>query len=315
MKIILAIIISLFISKSANSQSKSLINMSNGDINISDENCCLKYYGTFPVFGDIAFGNDRIYALDNRLNIIDFYSKQIINSFFLYDSNGNQITSNGLEIVNDSLLFFESNAMLYSFNLQTSISQFMGNIGYYCSGDLLFVDSKLYMTTTSGELITINLDSSYDVVNVSIVESSSISINSAFGISKKMNSNEILIYNSSTLYEFDTILKEYSKVCDLDGMVNGATFYKESFIFENNFPNIITPNNDNINDFIDLSDFSKFSIVNRWGDEVINDSNTKIWRGENKNGDPLSEGVYFIMVHFEDCGQEKYVSKPITVIK
>lgn len=314
MKVILTIILLIFLGKDILAQSKSLLNMGNGDIKICSDNCCLTHYGTFPVFGDIAYGNNKIYAISDSLYVIDFTSKQITSSFPLYDVNGNQIGSNGLEIINDSLLFFENDTKLYSFNLHNNSTQLMGNIGYYCSGDLLFITNRLFMTTSTGELIAISLNSSYSVSNVSVINSDSISINSGFGISKKINSNKILLYNGSTLYEFDTVLEEYHKICELDGVVNGATFYEES-ISESNFPNIITPNNDNINDYIDLSEFSKFSIINRWGEEVFNGSIMSVWRGENKNGISLSEGVYFIIVHFEDCGQEKYFTKPITIIR
>lgn len=314
MKIILAVILSFFFIKSAHTQSKSLINMANGDINICNENCCLTYYGTFPVFGDIAFGNNKIYGISDSLHVIDFSSKQILNSFSLNDINGNPLGSNALELVNDSLLFFESYAKLYSFNLHNNSIQLMGNIGYVSSGDLVFCQNKLFMTTNSSELIAINLNSSFSVINVSVIESDSISINSSLGMSRKPKSSELLLFNGSALYSFDVVLKEYHKICDIDIAINGAAFYEEP-ISESNFPNIITPNNDNINDFIDLSEFSAFSILNRWGEEVFNSTYSSKWRGEDKSGNPLNDGVYFIIVHFEDCAEKNHFSKPITIIR
>lgn len=125
MKVSLAIVLSFFFIEIAHTQSRSLINFANGDIKICDDKCCLTYYGTFPVFGDIAFGNNQIYGIDSRLYVIDFASKQIIDSFSLIDNNGIQIGSNSLEIVDDSLLFFESYAKLYSFNLYSNAIQLM----------------------------------------------------------------------------------------------------------------------------------------------------------------------------------------------
>ncbi len=63
-------------------------------------------------------------------------------------------------------------------------------------------------------------------------------------------------------------------------------------------PNIITPNNDNINDCWDLSKYAisdmDFVIYNRWGTPVYksNRGDTK-WFGVNQHGETLSEGTYF----------------------
>lgn len=170
------------------------------------------------------------------------------------------------------------------------------------------------MTTTGGELITINLNSSYFVVDVSVINSVSTLINGGFGISKKMDSNELLLFSGSVLYGFDIVLKEYREICTVSDIVNGATYY-EGFNPESGFPNIITPNNDDINDFVDLSEFSRFSILNRWGEEVFNNLSASVWRGENKNGETLSEGVYFMQIQYEDCKMIKSFYRTITILR
>lgn len=70
-------------------------------------------------------------------------------------------------------------------------------------------------------------------------------------------------------------------------------------------PNIITPNNDGINDFIDLKSLFSFNtkvkIFNRWGNVIADlDSNNFVW-----NGDNLSEGVYFYLIEFT-IGNKEY---------
>lgn len=312
MKIILTILISTFFGQLLLAQSKSLVNMSNGDIYIISDNCCLEFYEKFPVFNDIAYNNDKIYAVDVNLNTIDFNSKQLVSSFPIYNLIGNQIYSDGLEIVNDSLLFLDDQTDLYCFNLNTNSIQFVGNTGYYCSGDLLFRNNKLFMTTDSNELIEIELSSSYTIVNVTVVDN--LSIGSVFGLSKINDASELLLFSGFSLYKTNTISSELIKICDLPSSVNGASYYKEQKIYTD-FPNILTPNNDNINDFMDLSGYIDFSVVNRWGNEIFNDSYSKVWKGEDQDGNLVEEGVYFIIVHFKDCETIKSFCQNITILK
>ena len=62
--------------------------------------------------------------------------------------------------------------------------------------------------------------------------------------------------------------------------------------------NVITPNNDGVNDIIDFSDFNyeemSFTILNRWGNKVweTNDPNAT-WDGKTLSNKMLSEGTYF----------------------
>ena len=311
MKIILTILISAFFGQLLFAQSKSLLNMSNGDIYIFSDHCCLEFYEKFQVFNDIAFSNDKIYAVDTNLNIIDFNSKQVISSFPIYNTSGVQIFSDGLEIVNDSLLFLDDQTDLYYYNLNTNTLQFVGNTGYYCSGDLLFTNNKLFMTTDSNELIEIQLNSSYTINNITIVDY--LTIGSVFGLSKTNDASDLLLFSGFSSYKLNS-LNSYSKVCDLTSSVNGASYYREQGMYID-FPNVLTPNNDKVNDYIDLSGYVEFSIINRWGNEVFNNSYSTVWRGEDQKGNPVAEGVYFIIIHFKDCETIKSFCQNITILK
>jgi len=63
-------------------------------------------------------------------------------------------------------------------------------------------------------------------------------------------------------------------------------------------PNVITANEDDINDFFiikNLEDYDRVHVVifNRWGNVVWeNEKYANEWKGNNQSGDPLSEGVY-----------------------
>ncbi|CAN5225957.1 hypothetical protein BH09BAC5_BH09BAC5_10800 [soil metagenome] len=67
-------------------------------------------------------------------------------------------------------------------------------------------------------------------------------------------------------------------------------------------PTGFSPNNDGLNDFfvihgIDNFPGSKFEVFNRWGNLVYEDSDYRNnWYGQNKNGENLPDGTYFIIV-------------------
>lgn len=70
-------------------------------------------------------------------------------------------------------------------------------------------------------------------------------------------------------------------------------------------PNILTPNNDNVNDtwFVDYSGIEILScqILNRWGNLVIEKKNGGlIWDGKTKFGEYAEEGVYFYSLEFKN---------------
>ncbi len=80
-------------------------------------------------------------------------------------------------------------------------------------------------------------------------------------------------------------------------------------------PNIITPNNDGVNDgfFITFSQavetISDFEIVflNRWGN-IIQSYNEPdfVWDGKSKSGNELNDGTYFYKVTFKDLKGQRY---------
>lgn len=72
-------------------------------------------------------------------------------------------------------------------------------------------------------------------------------------------------------------------------------------------PNVITPNGDGVNDYLampvalDECFTYKILITNRWGNVVFEmDNQAAIFDGRNKNGNELTEGVYFYQVVSDD---------------
>lgn len=80
---------------------------------------------------------------------------------------------------------------------------------------------------------------------------------------------------------------------------------EECNIGEISLPNVITPNNDGVNDVLDIQSYSHLKpivkIVNRWGNTVaLLDQNNLVWTGTNEN-----EGVYFYLMEYT-VGNNQY---------
>ncbi|HHG84502.1 MAG TPA: gliding motility-associated C-terminal domain-containing protein, partial [Bacteroidetes bacterium] len=66
-------------------------------------------------------------------------------------------------------------------------------------------------------------------------------------------------------------------------------------------PNVFTPNGDGVNDQLLLNYYGKgtyeISVFDRWGVQHFNTRNTNgYWDGRNANGQPVPEGVYYLVV-------------------
>jgi len=74
-------------------------------------------------------------------------------------------------------------------------------------------------------------------------------------------------------------------------------------------PNAFSPNGDGYNDGYFIQGIARFpsntmTVFNRWGNEVFSVENYKNsqWYGQNKNGDELPEGTYFVVLEIPDWG-------------
>jgi gliding motility-associated-like protein len=72
------------------------------------------------------------------------------------------------------------------------------------------------------------------------------------------------------------------------------------------FPNVITANNDGINDILDLHSYFqtcdkyKIYIFNRWGHLIYEQTETSSqFMGDTQKGKELEEGVYFYKMEYE----------------
>lgn len=106
--------------------------------------------------------------------------------------------------------------------------------------------------------------------------------------------------------------------CPDDFVQNVKTLSKSEY-FDIKVPNVITPNNDNINDVFITQIKDEFTdcgasllIYNRWGKEIFNSSETGTlkWSGELAGGSSLKEGVYYYVLKLD----KELITGHITVL-
>ena len=106
-------------------------------------------------------------------------------------------------------------------------------------------------------------------------------------------------YNASYYYVDSVSLIEIGAVsenlCDLGEIV---------------FPNVITPNNDNNNDYVDASSYfiitDEIAIMNRWGNLIaVLTQDSPVWDGTNQQGVRCAEGSYFYSFSYKWGAQTK----------
>jgi gliding motility-associated-like protein len=84
-------------------------------------------------------------------------------------------------------------------------------------------------------------------------------------------------------------------------------------------PNVITPNNDGKNDYLEIADlkteFYSITIFNRWGEMVYTSTTVdEKWYGE-KDGVKLADGTYFYIAKYKSiCSQKETDSKGVITI-
>ncbi len=112
--------------------------------------------------------------------------------------------------------------------------------------------------------------------------------------------NDTAFIDATTLN--DNLNMHYLKVYDQCGFeIDGGAIeiYEQCRVV---VPNIITPNNDNVNDLFVIRnngdyDRIKVQIYNRWGNLIFESNDYQDnWDGTHRNGKPVTEGVYFYTV-------------------
>jgi len=85
-------------------------------------------------------------------------------------------------------------------------------------------------------------------------------------------------------------------------LVDSLTLSELVFDIENFNINVITPNADGSNDFLDFSVYDlkqlSFTVFNRWGNQVFNSDDVGLkWDGKTNSNKQLSDGTYFYILN------------------
>lgn len=116
------------------------------------------------------------------------------------------------------------------------------------------------------------------------------------------NSEALYYVDSISVYEVGNLSTD---LCDLGEIV---------------FPNIITPNNDGVNDYLDASSYfvitDEITIMNRWGNVItVLTQENPVWDGRTTSGALCTEGTYFYNLSYEWGTQTKEKSGFIQLVR
>jgi gliding motility-associated-like protein len=289
----------------------------NGElIRANTVDCASQSLGNFGSFIDIAITpNGRIYGLDTyimELNLTEHTATQI---GIPYNASGIYSAGTGLAALDDDHLISDRFDSLFVIDLANGSASPLGKTGFFCMGDLTFHEGQLYMVSETNNLICITLDPvTHMVISVSnrgLLQTPTKMIYSLFSTFETCYSTSPSLFaiDNNLVFRVDPDNATVTEVCALDGGISygsaavSAPVQQEAP--ETVIPNVFTPNNDGLNDYLVVpgtAHVSSFTVTNRWG-QVVYDSNghTVSWNGTSPDGQPLEEGVYFYRATIEQC--------------
>jgi gliding motility-associated-like protein len=116
---------------------------------------------------------------------------------------------------------------------------------------------------------------------------------------------------SLSLPATSSTMGDYVAYCVENGCVSATATITTELVYPNDFdilefPNVLTPNNDFINDDFDLKAIFQsclgyeLNILNRWGNVVyVQTQDNTPFNGANQNGNDLEEGIYFYQLIYK----------------
>lgn len=103
-------------------------------------------------------------------------------------------------------------------------------------------------------------------------------------------------------------------------LVDSLTFSELIFDIENYEINVLTPNDDGNNDYLDFSIYNlselSFTVFNRWGNKVFHSTDTQLkWDGKRNDGKKLIDGTYFYILNATvETGKQINKHQPLTIL-
>ena len=160
--------------------------------------------------------------------------------------------------------------------------------GFAASSTVTFLPDSCFQGSISFSITTA---SPINQINWNFGDPTSGANNVSTSLNPSHQFSEIGTYQITAIVEFD---------CYTDTITENITLFKctdtVTPILPLEFPNVISANDDGINDLFEIQNLTKNSeviILNRWGNVVFSSSNYQNnWDGKDTSGKELSDGVY-----------------------
>ncbi|MEL6986255.1 MAG: gliding motility-associated C-terminal domain-containing protein [Bacteroidota bacterium] len=226
----IAFLLSLFFAIQSYSQEIVILSDDNGIYNLNLEDCSYNLITSLSdQFSDISFSPDgRFFAVNlvGELHEVDLMTGNttLIQGGFGANANSLTISASGLAYITGS------SGDLWVYDLNTSMSNFLGNIGREAEGDLTFYRGNLYAAVDNDDIIQINLSNpaaSTIVINEEVD-------GQIFGVvSFAENCDEVQTYaitdGNSAIYRIDFDNAQLVQICELDITIFGGASTFEFF--------------------------------------------------------------------------------------
>lgn len=171
----------------------------------------------------------------------------------------------------------------YYVSLGSYASVGCNNLGVSFSSDATFTNNFL------------TLYSENPIFSSSIVKDTLNWIELSFIYHAKGDENYLLIGNFSDDSNTETLI-------NIGGVGDNYYYIDDISItkIDIQFPNVFTPNNDNVNDLFYFNSqairATELTILNRWGNIVYSSTTNFYWNGKSLSGDLCSDGTYFYVI-------------------
>ena len=160
--------------------------------------------------------------------------------------------------------------------------------GFAASSTVTFLPDSCFQGSISFSITTA---SPINQINWNFGDPTSGANNVSTSLNPSHQFSEIGTYQITAIFEFD---------CYTDTITENITLFKctdtVTPILPLEFPNVISANDDGINDLFEIQNLTKNTeviILNRWGNVVFSSSNYQNnWDGKDTSGKELSDGVY-----------------------
>ena len=200
-----------------------------------------------------------------------------------------------------------------SFSYTVNFSQPVNNVTFVLNATGQVINEIFTFTTNTGIPAVTDVSSCFSSVNGNVVTSGLNADPDALGGGGIFTVSNALNYTSITIEGPGGSAGSLMAICaNIESVepviVSPCEFYSDLEHLE--IPNVITPNGDDLNDELLINPAYtacygyEITIYNRWGNQVFQGNDgTALFKGNDMNGERLSQGVYFYA--FKSNNQEK----------